>query len=102
VSDVRRPFVLRVQDDDPGRAHALARALEGPLADREALARVLTSARGRPGCSVAIGVADEHAGPRWLAPLEVPVEPGLAAREVMTFLERWGFVHAPAPSAPRA
>ena len=92
---MRRAFVLRVQDDDPGRAHALARALERPLADREALARVLTSARGRPGTAVAIGVADELGTPKWLAPIDVPPEPERALPQLIQFLERWGFLGAP-------
>lgn len=99
---MRRPFALRVQDDDPARAHAIARALEGPLRARDAPARVTTSARGAPGPSIAIGIAGETGELRWLAPIDVSPEPAAAVGQLIAFLERWGFAAAPVPSAPRA
>lgn len=104
---MRRPFVLRVQCDDPGRARAIARALVAPLQERGARVlldgamlgggtsmgvHLITGARGLPGASLRIGVWDDHEGARWLAPLDVPDEPESAARGVMAFLEMWGFV----------
>lgn len=97
---MRRPFVLRVQDDDVERAQAIARALDEPLRARGAAARVTTSARGTAGTSLAIGVADDAEGLRWLAPVELSDEPAAATASVIAFLERWGFVAAaPVPSA---
>lgn len=115
---MRRPFVLRVQDDDPGRSRALARALVPHLRERGARVildgeplgggtdcgvHVITaaSARGRPGTSVSIGVADDD-GPRWLAPIDVTEEPGLDAARVIRFLEAWGFLRSARAERTRA
>jgi hypothetical protein len=98
---MRRPFVISVEDDDDARAAAIAHALAAPLRARDATARVVTGARGRDGSAVSIGVADDAVGPRWLAPLDVSVDPDHAAGEVITFLERWGFVRGPRASSAR-
>lgn len=108
---MRRPFVLRVQADDPGVGRAIAKAFVAPLRERgarvtldgEALGggsefgvHVLTGDRsGLPGASLRIGVWDEEEGARWLAPLDLPSDPGLASERVMTFLQTWGFIGAP-------
>lgn len=116
---MRRPFVLRVQADDPGTAKAIARALMAPLCERGARVmlngqaqgggsefgvHVMTGDRGGvPGVALRIGVWDEEEGARWLAPLEVPSDPALAAERALNFLERWGFiggVRAPAATRP--
>lgn len=107
---MRKPFVMRVQADEPGTARAIARALVVPLQERGArvildgaaqgggsdcAVHLITAARGMPGASLVIGVWDEHDGARWLAPLDAPAAPEEAARGAMAFLETWGFLGAP-------
>ena len=108
---MRRPFVLRVHADDPGVAKAIARALSVPLCERGARVmldgqvigggsefgvHVMTGDRGHvPGVSLRIGVWDESEGAKWLAPLDLPSDPGLAAERTMHFLQTWGFVGVP-------
>lgn len=111
---MRKPFVLRVQNDDPALARSLARALVEPLAERglrvkvdgtlqgtgpEGVAHVLTGARGLPGTSVAIGVFDEENGARWVTPLAVPDAADAALPRIVAFLEEWGFIGAAKPRA---
>lgn len=121
MSTVRRPFVIRVQHDDPHVARSIARALVPMLRARNARVlldgepmgagaapgeafgvHVLTGGRVLPGTTVTIGVHDEEHGPRWLTPLPVSEEPLTASDQVMAFLEEWGFVGAPSAPATRA
>lgn len=99
VLQLHRPFVLRVQNDDPRIALAIANALEPLLAARDARVRIITSGRGVAGTSIAIGVANDEGVPRWLAPLEVPNDPAEACDRVARFLEAWGFILAPGQKA---
>ncbi|HET6405472.1 MAG TPA: hypothetical protein VFH78_12570 [Candidatus Thermoplasmatota archaeon] len=114
---MRRPFVLRVQADDPAAARAVARALVEPLRERGARVlldgepqggpgkfgvHVLTGDRALRGVALRIGVWDDDKGARWLAPLEIPPEPAGAVTMAMSFLESWGFVAAPPARAVRA
>ncbi|HVM46092.1 MAG TPA: hypothetical protein VM582_09175 [Candidatus Thermoplasmatota archaeon] len=102
--------MLRVQADDPTIARAIARALVSPLRERGARVlldgapqgggsgcgvHILTTERGGDGAAVSIGVSDEDAGARWLAPLDVPPEPTGAVTRVVAFLEQWGFIASP-------
>ena len=111
---MRRPFVLRVQADEPSVAREVARALVDPLRLRGARVlldgkpqgdagefgvHVITGDRALQGVTLRIGVWDEDEGARWLAPLEVPEDPERAAVTAMSFLESWGFV---GPSRVRA
>lgn len=110
----RRPFVVRVQHDDPHVARTIARALVPMLRERGARVlldgqpmgggslfgvHVVTGGRVLPGTTVSIGVQDDEAQPRWLAPLPVSEEPLTASDQVMDFLQEWGFVPA-APAKP--
>lgn len=110
---MRSSFVIRVQNDDPAVARAIARALIEPLRERGArvllegapqggparfAVHVLSAARGLPGTSLVVGVSDAEQGARWLAPIDAPEEPAAAARRALAFLEEWGFI----PSDPRA
>jgi hypothetical protein len=114
---MRKPFVLRVQNDDPGVARELGRALVAPLVERGARVRldgtlqgtgahgvvhVMTAARGLKGTSVALGVFDEEHGARWLTPLDVPEGIDDAVPKILAFLEEWGFIGAPLQRAPEA
>ena len=108
MSQMRRPFVLRVQADDPALARTLARALVAPLCERGARVmldgqtqgggsefgvHVVTGDRsGLAGAALRIGVWDENEGARWLAPIELPPEPAAAVQCVLSFLESWGFI----------
>lgn len=93
---MRNPFVVRVHDDDPGMATRLARALEGPLRARGAAARIETSARGRPGTAISIGVLDVASGTRWIEPVELSTQD---PEQIVGYLERWGFIVAPTRGA---
>lgn len=100
---MRKPFILRVESDDTVVAECIARALEPALAARGTRAHLVTRQRALKGVAVTIAVWDEALGARWLAPIEVPLEPLAAADHVTRFLEEWGFIHAStrAPSKPR-
>lgn len=106
---LRRPFVIRVQHDDPHVARSIARALVPMLRDRGARVlldgqpmaagtsfsvHLITGGRVLPGTTVSIGVTDDEQGPRWLTPLPVSEEPLTASDQVMEFLQEWGFVPA--------
>lgn len=91
---MRPPFVVRIDALAEETARRIAEALRGPLAERGAAARVEAGTRGLPGVTASVAVSDGE-GPRWLMPFRLPDEPQAAARDVVTFLERWGFVSRP-------
>lgn len=112
---MRKPFVVRVDAPDPTVARAIAGALVEPLRVRGArvlldgakqgegslcAVHLLTGPRSLPGVQLRIGVWDESEGSRWLAPLDVPLEPTAAAERAVAFLEEWGFLPALKSGAP--
>jgi hypothetical protein len=116
---MRRAFVLRVVAEDPAHARALAEALVEPLAERgarvlhegaevgeggEYTVQLSSGRASTPGVTLRIGVWDENAGARWLAPIQIPREPREAVHRAIGFLQTWGFVGARvrAHAAPRA
>lgn len=113
MSTVRKPFVLRVQNDDPNIARAIAHALVGPLTQRDMRVRVdgqlrshgasgivqiLNVSRGIAGTSLTVGTYDEVEGARWLAPIETSDQPDAALPVILAFLETWGFIPAGPPA----
>lgn len=115
---MRRPFVLRVQADDPGVARAIAKALVVPLCERGARVTLEGQAQGGgsefgvhvmtgdrasvPGVALRVGLWDEEEGARWLAPLDLPSDPALASERTLLFLQTWGFIGAPRARAKPA
>lgn len=99
---MRRPFVVRVLNDDADVAAPIARAISALLDARGARASVHTARRGLPGTTVVLGVASEDEAPRWLAPLAVPDDPAAASAEIERFLGSWGFIVAREPATRRA
>jgi hypothetical protein len=102
------PFVLRIECDDPALARAIGRSLLSPLTQRGARVRldgelmatgprfgvsIQTTSRGKPGANCVIGIADAE-GAAWVAPLELTEEPLAACDEIVSYLERWGFMTA--------
>lgn len=72
------------------------------LESRGARHQVETAPAGPLGPAVAAAVRDVEGKPRWLAPMRLALdEPSLAARQVVEFLESWGFTTKDA-SPPRA
>lgn len=90
---MRHPYVLRVESPDDAVAERLVAALHAALHARRAPPTRILTQRGEP--AVRVGVRADEDAPAWLPPLRVSPEPDAAAGEVVSFLERWGFVASP-------
>lgn len=94
---MRAPFVVRIESASEAAAARLADALRPLVQSRASSARVESGRRSLPGTTATVGVRDPEGYDKWLMPLRIEDEPESAARDVMAFLERWGFVPRAAP-----
>lgn len=81
---MKAPFVVRVPTQE------LARELAAQLAGAPARFEVQPSPEG----DIHVGVSQADGPPKWVAILHA-----ISARDVLSFLERWGFVARPTRAA---
>jgi len=91
---MRHPFIVRVRGPDGEAARKVAAALREALDARpSASVKVVAAAHEEP-LAVDVALRQDDEEPAWMPALPVSAQPDVAAREVLSFLERWGFVGA--------